>query len=309
MFIPKTKTDLNQISLTGIRALIMIGLLIKKPHSFDEIRKTFINLKIMGESHSDDIIRIDLNTIKLMGFEVERCSNKTGFKYVLTKYPFSFKIFDKELKIIKKVYKSVKEKSDLQTLFEYDDLFKRIAFHVCDEETKETVLGISVFKYYDVDLLKDIIIDCQKKHTLDLLYKNPSRQNAMRKQIIAQDFVFKSDKFYLYGFDINKMKPVVLHIRNIQSIISRKLEKQNFEPKQTKIKFVLKDVLINELDVNEQIIDKNKDTYTIEGTFHNDFLATQRVLSFGDKCTVIEPLEFKKHIIKKIKEMRDVYVC
>jgi predicted DNA-binding transcriptional regulator YafY len=61
------------------------------------------------------------------------------------------------------------------------------------------------------------------------------------------------------------------------------------------------------LENNEEIIEKTEDGFLIEGFYFNDFLATQRVLSFGSKCTVIEPLEFKKTIINKIKEMRNIY--
>ena len=45
MFKISEKTELNQISLTGIRALIFMGLLITKPCSLEEIRKTLIDLK------------------------------------------------------------------------------------------------------------------------------------------------------------------------------------------------------------------------------------------------------------------------
>ena len=47
--------------------------------------------------------------------------------------------------------------------------------------------------------------------------------------------------------------------------------------------------------------------YVVEGTYHNDFWAMQRVLSLGYKCTVIEPLDFKNSVIEKIKEMRSTY--
>ena len=96
------KTDLNQISLTGIRSLVLLGLLIEEPRSLEEIRESFINYKIMEEEHSNDILRIDLNTIKSMGCEISRPSPKTDFKYVLTKHPFSLKISKDEIFVLKK---------------------------------------------------------------------------------------------------------------------------------------------------------------------------------------------------------------
>lgn len=303
------KTELNQISLTGIRALVMIGLLIKRPHSFEEIKNTFINLKIMDKSHSDDIVRIDLNTIKLMGCKIERCSAKTNFKYVLTKHPFAFNISNEELKIVKKVYNVAKQNVDLDTLIEYHDMFERIAKYICDEETKEAVLGISVLKYYNIQEIKDLIIDSKNKATLDLFYKKTNSDSAYRKQIVLQEVVCKNDKIYLYGYDLNKKAPTVLHLLRVESIISKTYEKQNFEKKQIIVRFNLKNFDINDLSSNETIVENKENIYTVEGVYHNSFLAIQRMLSFGNKCTVLEPNEIKKDIIKKIKEMRKIYGC
>ena len=49
MFKVAEKTDLNQISLTGVRALIMIGLLIVEPRSLADIKNILVGLKIMEE--------------------------------------------------------------------------------------------------------------------------------------------------------------------------------------------------------------------------------------------------------------------
>ena len=287
----------------------MIGLLIKRPHSFDEIKNTFIDLKIMDKSHSDDIVRIDLNTIKLMGCEIERCSAKTNFKYVLTKHPFAFSIPDEELKIVKKVYNIAKQNADLNTLIEYHDMFERIAEYICDEETKETVLGISALKYYNIQEIKDLIVDSKNKATLDLFYKKPNSEKALRKQIVLQEIACKNDKIYLYGYDLNKKASTVLHLLRVESIISKTYEKHNLEKKQTVVRFILKNFDIKGLDSNEIIVGNNNNTYTVEGAYHNSFLAIQRMLSFGNKCTVLEPSEIRNDIVKKIKEMRKIYGC
>ena len=301
------KIELNQISLTGIRALVMIGLLIKKPYSLEEIKNTFIDLKIMDKSHSDDIVRIDLNTIKLMGCEIERCSAKTNFKYVLKKHPFTFKTSIEELKIIKKVYNIAKQNANLETLIKYHEIFEKISKYICDQELKEMMLGISVLKYYNIQEIKDLVIDSKNNVTLNLYYKKPNSKSAYRKQIILQEVVCKNDKIYLYGYDLDKKDSTVLHLLRVESIISKTYEKHNLEKKQTIVRFILKNFEIDNLNSNEIIIENKDSIYTIEGIYHNNFLAIQRMLSFGNKCTVLEPCEIKNDIIKKIKEMRKIY--
>lgn len=301
------KTELNQISLTGTRAIILIGLLIVAPRSLEEIRKTFINLKIMEESHSNDIIRIDINTIKAMGCEISRSSPKTNFKYVLTKHPFSFKIQEDELNVLKKIYNKFKEKADLQTLIDYDELFKKIATHIYDNETKEKLLGLSILKHYNLNLLKELIEDCKENTRLEILYQKPTSPKEYKKEIIASELVFQNDKIYLHGFDIKKNASTVLSLSRIKGILARYFNKDSIKTEKTTIKFIYKDLRTQDLDSNEIIIENLEDGYIIEGSYYNDFYATQRILSFGKKCVVLEPESFKNNIIEKIKEMRKNY--
>lgn len=309
MFKPAEKTELNQISLTGIRALILIGLLIVQPRSLEEIKQTLIDLKIIGKKHSNDIIRIDLNTIKLMGCEISRSSAKTNYKYILTKHPFCLKFTEDEVLALKKVYNQVKKKANIYTLINYHEIFEKIAPHISDEKIKEILLGISVFKYYNFDEIKNLMIDCRINRVLDLLYKKQNSSNSYRKQIVAQKLVYNNDKIYLYGYDLEKNKPTVLNLRRVEEIIARRFEKKKCNINETEVQFLIRNIKPEELEDVEKIIGKTPEGYLVQAYYHNDFIATQRILSFGSKCVVKEPLEFRKNIIEKIKEMRNVYEC
>lgn len=307
MFKSAKTTDLSQISITGVRALVFIGLLIMQPRTMDEIRQALIDLKFMDESNSNDILRIDLNTIKLMGCEVSRPSAKTNNKYVLEKHPFSLKIPEKEIEILKKVYNYVKQDADLDLIMQYDNLFKKIAFYLCDEASKEQMLGISVLKYFDVEMLYGLIQDCLNRNIVTLIYKKPTSTKETTRQVLAEKVVYKNDKIYLYGFDMDVNKPIVLSLRRIIKILNRRKNDKEIESKGFKIRFILKDIRQEDLEINEEIIDELSEGYLIEGIYHNPFLATQRVLSFGSRCIVLEPEEFKNNLILKIKEMRKNY--
>lgn len=306
MFKIDEKTELNQISLTGVRGIVLMGLLLSAPRSLEEIRKAFIELKIMEDENSDDILRIDLNTLKIMGCEISRSSAKTNFKYVLSKHPFAFKIDKDELNILKKAYNQAKSRTDFLGILGYDELFKKIASRVCDEEQKEALLGISILKRYNIDFIKDLMLDCAQGRTLGLVYKKTA-SGEDKKVVVAQKLVFQSDKIYLYGYDLDKKESVTLLVNKIKSVFSRKLEKINIEPNVTKVCFNINSECFSELQEGEVIINKNGDTLEVEGNYHNEFIATQRILSFGSKCVVTKPQEFRNIIINKLKEMRDAY--
>lgn len=309
MFKLAENVDISQISLTGARGIILAGLLMMEPRTLSEIKQAFLDYNILDKSSSDDILRIDINTLKVMGCEISRASRKTDGKYVLTEHPFTFDIPEHELKILKKVYKALKSNASIELLFEYDDLFKKLASYVINPETKEGLLGISIFKYFDINAVKEMLEDCQNKKVITLIYKKPNAKEATQKDVVAQKLVFNNDQIYLYCYDLNKKDSVMLNFKRIRKIISKRClnKDDNIEKKQTKIKFHIKSFDKNLLKDTEKITEQNYEGYFIEGIYHNDFVAMQRVLSLGAKCTVLEPLEFRNMIIGKLKEMRKIY--
>ena len=308
MFKPAEKSELNQISLTGMRAIVLIGLLIEAPRSLQEIREVFISLNIMEPEHSDDILRIDINTLRYMGCEISRADSKSDGKYVLTKHPFALDITEKEIGVLKRAYKKVRSSADIKLVIKFDELFKKFAEHIGDTNMKETILGISILKSLDTKILKDLIEDCEQKRIVKLIYRNPSSKDASEKTVFVQKIVLQNDSVYLYGIDTGKNKSVVLNVKRILSIISRISGGCGIEVKTTNVKFFLKSFGVNEIDEeNEQILETLEDGYIVEGRYYNDFLAMQRILSFGANCKVLEPQEIKDEVIQRLKNMRDVY--
>ncbi len=301
------KTDLNQISLTGVRAITLIGLLAVAPRSMEEIRRAFLDLKIMDESHSDDILRVDLNTIKAFGCEISNSNAKTGYKYVLSKHPFTIPINMDDVKILKKLIEKIKNTLEISMLVECDKFLNKLAEYIYDDEIKEAFLGISPLKHYDTKIVNELVSACNQGYTVKIAYQKQYVPKPEEKNIVAQRLVFQNDKLYLYGFDLGKQASVTLLFKRIKSIISKHTTDRNFEQNTTKVKFLLKDFDISLLLDCEKVVKIIDGGVLIEGNYFNEFTAIQRILSFGSKCTVKEPLEFKNKIISKLKEMRKVY--
>lgn len=302
MFKPADKSELNQVSLTGLRGIVLLGLLIEAPRSLKEIREIFTELNIFEPEHSDDILRIDINTLKASGCEITKANAKTGFKYRLLKHPFSLNILKDEINVIKKAYKKIKDSSNIELILKYDELFKKLAEYIDDSEAKETLRGLSVLKTFDTEFIQELIEDCRQNRTLRLSYRTPQAKDDSQKEVCAHRIVFQNDKIYLYGFDLIRKKSVVLNIKRIGAILAR------FSgSKYTTVKFFLKNFGVTGIEENEVILENRDDGYIIEGRYYNDFLAAQRILSFGANCTVLEPQEFREKIIQKLINMRNVY--
>lgn len=301
------KTELNQISLTGMRALVLLGLLMEAPRTLEEIRDVFKELNVMEDSNSSDILRIDLNTLRTMGCEITKANAKTKYRYVLTKHPFTLNITSEEISTLKKVYKKIKNSSNLLLILKYDELFKKLANYIGDNNVREELYGISALKNYEISLINDLLDDCKENKLLKLTYMSASSKEAKEKEITALKLVYQNDKIYLYGYDHQKQESVVLNIKRIKSILSRIIGSKGVDVKTTQVKFFLKSFGVTEIQEGETITETSEDGFTVEGVYHNEFLAIQRILSFGSDCTVIEPEEFREKIIQKLKSMRKIY--
>ena len=307
MIKPAEKTELNQVSLTGVRAIALIGLLIEAPRSLDEIKNAFVKLNILEPEHSYDILRIDLNTLRAMGCEITRACAKTNYKYKLIRHPFSLNITKDEVAVIKRAYKKIKSDANIKVILEYEKLFKKISEYVYDLDLKEALCGISVLKNFDVNFITELEEDCANKKTIKLIYNSISINSETEKEVIAQKLVLQNDKIYLYGFDLGIKKQVVLNVKRIKSIISRCVTKKNVEIETVNVKFFLKNFGVIDIEENEKIVETTKEGYLVEGQYYNNFLAIQRMLSFGSNCTVLEPENLKNEIIQRLKNIRNIY--
>ena len=176
-----------------------------------------------------------------------------------------------------------------------------------DSEAKETLRGLSVLKTFDTEFIQDLIEDCRQNRTLRLSYRTPQAKDDSQKEVCAHRIVFQNDKIYLYGFDLIRKKSVVLNIKRIGAILARFSGSSKVEIEYTTVKFFLKNFGVTGIEENEVILENRDDGYIIEGRYYNDFLAAQRILSFGANCTVLEPQEFREKIIQKLINMRNVY--
>lgn len=301
------KIDVCQISLTGARAIFLLGLLLKAPRSLEEIREQFLKAEIIDADSSSDILRIDINTLRSMGCEISRAGKSTGGKFVLKKHPFSMNMAIEEMSVLRRAFNVLRSELSIQELLQYDALFKKIAKHISDDGIREELYGLTVLKKYNSELIEELLNASESKSTLELLYKNPVSKKDEIRNIVAEQVVLKNDKIYLYGFNIDKKAAVTLNIKRIKEILSRSDSSNSFDIEQVVVKFKLKDFGVTGLEECEKVLESVSDGYVVQGTYFNEFIAMQRILSFGSACTVLEPDNFKEKVIKILKEIRSIY--
>ena len=99
----------------------------------------------------------------------------------------------------------------------------------------------------------------------------------------------------------------MLNFRHIKSVEFRELTKNPNVIVKFKTRFWLHCTEPPTLNDEETVIGEENGKILVEGNYFNSFIAVQRILSLGSKCTVEDPPEFRNEIISKLKEMRKLY--
>lgn len=296
----------RQISLTGVRAIVILALLNIKPCSFEEIKDFLVSSNIVSREYSVDTIRIDLNTLKYIGCNISKATKSTNNMYILRSHPFQLNLTEEEIDTLKKIYKTICKNLSLDRLLEYDALFAKLADAVCDLKTKEQLIGISLLKKCNKKLIKDLLIDCDKQTQLKILYNAPNTKPT-EYNITIEKLGFRSDKLYVYCYNHSLKKRTFLNFSRIKDVLSRKLRNDDYKTDDIIVEFELFNYKNYELEEYEKIINTNENYIKVTGSYYTDFIAMQRMLYFASDCKIISPDDIREKLITNLKKMRSQY--
>ena len=307
-FFIKQFDENKQISMTGSRALILLVYLMDGPKSFEEIRDFFLACGIVTKEYSVDTIRIDLNTLKIMGCEITKATKRTNHKYGLISHPFKLKLTEAEISLLKSLYKKVAKTATPGKLVQFHKFFQRIASFMDDnDELKEMVLGISIFKSNDISILEELVANELHVNKITISYFPPSHDAPVNYDVSIESIGLRNGKLYIFCYNHTLNTRSFLKVSRIKGVVSKMFDRTIGYGFDTVIKFKLENYKDYVLEENEIIVEEKDDYAIIEGYYFNEFIGVQRILSFASDCTVLEPDEMKEIIIDKLKEMRSVY--
>ncbi len=306
MFKFDTQCNPRQISLTGVRAIVILALLNIKPSTFEEIKEFLIESNIVTREYSIDTIRIDLNTLKYIGCDISKATKRTDNKYILRSHPFQLQLSPEEVNTLAKIYKHIYKNLSLERLLEYDNLFEKLADGVESEYTKEVLKGISVLKGLDKSLIYEVLNDAKRHSRLKILYTAGNSRDE-EYDITVEKLGFRSDKLYIYCFNHSINKRTFLNFSRLKKVLVRSLRSENVSGEDVVVEFNLRNYKDYELEETEQILSTDDNIAYIKGVYYTDFIALQRILSFGSDCVILSPSELKRVLLDRLHSMRKQY--
>lgn len=303
----KQHDENKQISMTAARAIIILLSLLQSPKSYEEIRQIVMECGLVNKELSVDTIRIDINTLKTLGCKITKATKTNNHKYGLISHPFKLKMTNDEFNALVKIYNKMIKHADVYKLYVFHKLFAKLASLVDDEAIKENLLNVSILNRENIDIVEQFTKIEKKHNRIKISYKPPYSEDTYEYDISVEKLGMRNGKLYVYCQNHSTGKRSFLNVSRIKEVIDAKFDRDSDAGLDTLVKFKLKSCQKYELEDNESIVENHDDYVVVVGRYFNDFIAFQRMLSFADDCTVLEPSKMKDIIVTKLKEMRAIY--
>ena len=308
-FMKTKKVTYNLMSFTGFKSMLLLSYLMEAPHSYEEIKKYFMENEFIHESISIDTLRVYINSLERLGCEIKRGKKAEGSKYRLIKHPFELKITDTQIKSLIKVFKSLTKTIDVEDLLSVTNFFEKISQGITNPDLKLTLENISPLKKLNPKILEILINACRRNDELTILYNSPA-SGAKEIDVLAEKLTVANNKVYLKGispqYKDTKVSFLVSRIMEPPVIKLVKTIRQDIEPLIIGCEIYDTNLPLKE---NEKVISQDDEKRMVEITSDNKFLTLQRILSMGSSCKVLYPESFKDEIYSTLKKMKEEYIA
>ena len=303
-------SDVNPIliNLTGVRLIVLFSFLLEAPRSAEEIYQHLQDYDYPKDGISIDTVRYDMNSLRQAGCVISRADKSNGFKYKLVSHPFELNIDMDLAKSLSKLYLKGIESYSIKHLLYLDELFIKLAKYTKDEDVAEYLLGISLIKNIDKDLLKDLYNAYLKEQAITFTYNAPNsgKQNI---KFVIEYFEFRSKKLYVNGYSLTHKDKAFFLVSRIVAPITVHLQKEAIKNLTQTVQYELTNSAVsNYCQIEkEKIVEQDKKHLIVELTSDNEFKIIQRLLAYGANCKIISPNSFKEKMIETLKSMEQAY--
>lgn len=301
----------QKASSTGFRVLFLLDLLLKAPLTkTDMVNELSKNPYVSNVSK--ETVRLDLNTLKSAGFEIQNLGRGKDYKYKINWSPIKFGITKKELRVLSRTKDAVIKLSDPFYIIKLYKLFEKISKAVEDENAVFELLNFRYFLEVDLQILNELYALTNRKKTVLLLYNSP---NSGKKEIPVKlkEIKYTGSKLHLIGTSEKYPDNTVLRVDNIVKIIkilSKKEEKELLQKKGArKTSYRINKECKNTMNLllEEKIIKETFSYIETEVKSDNDFMVIQRLLSFGEDLISIKNKDIKEKYLNMLQNMYEIY--
>ncbi len=309
----KDKKFFENISLTAYRVIKLFVLLLESPMSEDEIKQVLKDEAEDKKLLSSDTVGIYINTLKSIGCKITRPSKSNNFKYILMDTPFKLNLNKDEVLSLIKVKKYIAGFDDWKLFQSTDEVISKI-FTVLNDESQSRLKNVTKLLKRDnsakvsTKLLRTLENYCFHNRTLHINYHSPESGEKIL-QITAEKISFENNAYYLWGINTRSKETQYIRIDRIKEIKAVDIRTSNIKPDIYTAVYKIRGAASKTFmpEDTEKIVETKDNEITVSAVVQNKFRFVQKMLSYGDECTVISPELLKNEVVQKLKSMAKVY--
>lgn len=299
--------ELN-ISLTAYRALLVLGMLMERPLSREEIANILKENRITSKSFSLDTVRVTINTLKAAGCRITRPTLKNNYKYTLVSHPFRIEFSNTQLNCLNAIRNNLVQLGDWQLILTINDFYNKIVSKTQSESKMEIIRNAEPLIEIDKNMLK-IISESSAKNK-ELIIDYCSSENGVEElRIIADRIFYEEGRLYLWCYSYKYDSYSYIRIDKIKTIKSISLSAKTINKSSYLATYNVKgdSMLVFKPAQNERIIDQDDKKILVEADVLNEFKFIQRLLLLGTDFSLVSPDLLKKKLISKLKSIKQGY--
>ncbi len=297
----------NRVILkTALRLVGIAEALFEKDQTKAEIKKWLFEKYNLAPS--DETLKLDVNTLIKLGFEVKRGNKCNDFKLHLNKNFTMLKFSHKNAFILSALKNLALDIVNFSEVLKLKKFYEKILPFI-NEEHKTEISDFKHFSEINNQILKTVQEICEKRHICSLVYNSPARGKVEIVVRIEKIFVL-NDKFYLQCIEEERGFETTLRLDCVLDV--KKLQKQN-EPSKYKEKEKFKYFLSKEfyqnnpLQNNERVIFEDETQVEVELDETNEFIIAQRLIALGKNCLKFENEKIKYKALDILNSALEIY--
>ena len=296
------------ISLTTYRALFIAKLLSVKAQSYEEIMKAFANDNFLSSSCHKDTISNSINSLRLVGFEIEKPKPSNNFKFSLISHPFKFDITQNQAETLNLIRNSLYYQNNYKIIFDINEIYDHIMKLSNSSEHFDFIEHSNYLRNIDKNILNQCLKLSKEKANAILIYNSPINGQETLK-IKAEKVVFENNRLYLWLYSYKYQAPSYLRIDKISQI---KKENEDENSNVTLTNFVEYELCGNAaknfIPKNEEIIlSQENNKIKVKANVINKFNFYQRIISFATECKILHPENIKNDFIAHLNDIIGEY--
>ncbi len=160
------------INQTGFRVLTILKLLMEDAKTKDELLRSVNACPYVNEI-SKDTIKLDISTLKSLGFEIKTIESSGLKKYQLKFSPLKINLTKSQVGAINQIKRAVISLWEWRYIIALYRTLDKISKFVKDKELADEILDFQYFLRIDFELLKELDCLAQKKSEVTLKYNSP----------------------------------------------------------------------------------------------------------------------------------------